>query len=469
MAKMKILDVRNPTTIINRLESDLRTISNGLKTENHSGYEHPTPTELIEAIKNIDLMSRTLKNKDITRVQQLLRYLCFMLEHHESSILSSTASRAAKIQLREKLKELTNNIGTVPQLTTQVELPEKRFLPQKMNDTIKRWKKISCPNPKRTASSIEQGKITFLTRGGENAVRSALRAEIKAKKLATLDRESMQQYLNLLDTEYYKEELFDADHMQPSSGLISRLKEMIELMNLDPTFKEDMIDSEYNDDYFLEDEKGNIIGNYWLYASHYNAMQNLWFLLTSDNSGGGKVDADPISWLENNSVGKEYLKYLHDNGRFIDKSGIFYMVRPDAIALKESFTKWVEGNNLRLIKFCRLFSQIHHELRDGIHDGMRTQKRLRSDSEMGVMLSTNADIVLNKDPEESSVSDVDPELAEEADKLARKKLKSNSRHTALLMEAAQIQRDTIREARKEISAQHQTRASNPVQLTLSKK
>ena len=203
MAKMKILDVRNPTTIINRLESDLQTISNALKTENHSGYEHPTLIELIEAIKNIDLISRTLKNKDITRVQQLLRYLCFMLEHYESSILSSTASRTAKIELREKLKELTNNIGTVPQLTTHVELPEKRFLPQKMNDTIKRWKKISCSNPKRRATSIEQGKITFLTRGGENAVRSALRTEIQAKKLATLDRESMQQYLNLLDTEYY--------------------------------------------------------------------------------------------------------------------------------------------------------------------------------------------------------------------------------------------------------------------------
>ena len=257
--------------------------------------------------------------------------------------------------------------------------------------------------------------------------------------------------------------------MQPSSGLISRLKEMIELMNLDPTFKEDMINSEYNDDYFLEDEEGNIIGNYWLYASHYNAMQNLWFLLSSDNSGGGKVDADPISWLENNSVGKEYLKYLHDNGKFIDKSGIFYMVRPDAIALKESFTKWVEGNNLRLIKFCRLFSQVHHKLRDGIHDGIRTQKRFRSSSEMGMMLSTNAEIVLNKDPEESSVSDIDPELAEEADKLARKKLKSNPRHTALLMEAAQIQRDTIREARKEVSAKDQTRASNSAPLTLSKK
>ena len=87
---------------------------------------------------------------------------------------------------------------------------------------------------------------------------------------------------------------------------------------------------------------------------------------------------------------------------------------------------------------------------------------------MEVMLSTNADIVLNKDPEESSVSDGDPELAEEADKLARKKLKSNPRHTALLMEVAQIQRDTIREARKEVSAKHQTNASNPAQLTLSK-
>ena len=43
-------------------------------------------------------------------------------------------------------------------------------------------------------------------------------------------------------------------------------------------------------------------------------MQNLWFLLSSDNSGDGKVASDPLVWLETQDIGQEYLEALRSAG-----------------------------------------------------------------------------------------------------------------------------------------------------------
>lgn len=84
--------------------------------------------------------------------------------------------------------------------------------------------------------------MTFFCKGSQNSVRAALRDQVRNKKSSiVLMSEEKQYYLNLIDTEFYKPGLFDADHLQPSSGLIDRLKEMVEMMNIDPAFKKDMI------------------------------------------------------------------------------------------------------------------------------------------------------------------------------------------------------------------------------------
>ncbi|MCR9192772.1 MAG: hypothetical protein NXI01_08975 [Gammaproteobacteria bacterium] len=77
---------------------------------------------------------------------------------------------------------------------------------------------------------------------------------------------------------------------------------MVELMNYDPDFRREMENSIYNDGYFVP-QGDKVVGSYWLYMAHHNAMQNLWFLLGSDNAGGGKVATDPIEWLKDSSLG----------------------------------------------------------------------------------------------------------------------------------------------------------------------
>lgn len=125
---------------------------------------------------------------------------------------------------------------------------------------------------------------------------------------------------------------------------------MIEMMNYDPAFKKDMIESRFNDGYFIltNNPKSPVVGSYWLYQSYHNAMQNLWFLLSSDNSGGGKVAMDPVTWLENQEIGCEYLDNLRQQNKKIDKTGIFYSIQPGGQDLKNSFIQWAEEHNQRL-------------------------------------------------------------------------------------------------------------------------
>lgn len=268
--------------------------------------------------------------------------------------------------------------------------------------------------------------------------------------------EERQYYLNLIDTEFYKPGLFDADHLQPSSGLIERLKEMVEMMNIDPVFKRDMIESEYNDGYFIE-KNDKVFGTYWLYASYYNAMQNLWFLLTSDNSGSGKVATDPIEWLESNDIGKGYLAYLKTSGRSIDRSGALYLVLPDGQGLKDSFVHWVETNNARLIRFCQLFSCFHQDVREQMEERIGSKKRHRSSAEVAMILDSATERAVNKGSDESSL-DSDPIDREEVRLRTRKKLKINPNYQAALKETSKAERQAEREARQELAEEKRKKA-----------
>jgi hypothetical protein len=452
MPALQILTIRSHATILKRLEEDLNAISLVLKG-NEAGFDRPISHDLIDSINKLEQLSLQLSKTELIRAQQLLRYLFSMLEKHGESILSSNTTRIQRKQLLARIETSSHNIGTVPQLNAAVELPASQFLPKRIEKTKNDWKEISCPNPSRTARTIEQGKLAFLMRDRKCSVRSALRAEIQNKQFYVVENGNMQQYLNLMDKEYYKEGLFDADHLQPSTGLINRLKEMVEYMNLDPFFKKDMLSSRYNDDYFIVNSDGNVSGNYWLYASHYNAMQNLWFLLSSDNSGD-KVAMDPLQWLKNNTLGKEYLTYLSTHGKSIDQSGIFYSIKPEGMSLRSSFTRWIERNDRQLIRFCQSFSQFHHEVRDNTKAGLQSKKRMRSHPEMTAILSTTTHSMFNKANDESSLSSADAELQPEIDEIAQKKLRSNPQYQDLLSQTTKMQRDAIRTAKTEVVGQN---------------
>ncbi|MCR9193022.1 MAG: hypothetical protein NXI01_10345 [Gammaproteobacteria bacterium] len=451
MVQFRILNIRKQT-IISSLEKDLNSISQHLRSDGNVTLEFPSAAELKIGLNRIYTLSTMLSKKDSARAKQLLRYLIFLLDKYEDRIVSSSSSRQDEMRLRNDMKHISKEIGVVPRLNCHVELPSSEFLPKNFTKTVGKWKGIPCLNPSRGARTIENGKITFLSRddSGLSSVRAALKADADTVSGGNVISGANTYYLNLSDCEYYQLGQLHADHFLPSAQLIERLKEMVEMMNYDPGFRREMEESVYNDGYFISRGE-QVIGNYWLYMAYHNSMQNLWFLLGSSNVGGGKVAADPIEWFEENSLGRSYLKYLADHGQFIDKSGVLYLVRPQNIELKESFSKWIENNNARFISFCRLFSRFHHDIRSRLGAVIDSKKRHRSVGEVDIILQSTQERIIHKDEDESSLSSADIGDREEVTTRTRKKLRTDPAYQGLLKDISKIERDTERLSRKEVS------------------
>lgn len=405
MKKLHISDKFTDKTIIKKLQTDLQTISTAIKNDDFSTITRIETNHLISQITKAVylLQSETINQAQKKELKKLLRHFIFLLDKHHVSILSASGI-SNTVKLRNFFGKVSAEIGVTPRLNAHVKLPRTEFLPVKIEDSKKRWKKLACPNPSRTASTIAQGKVSFLSRGNENAVRAELKAQLKGKKLASFGTGSDTYALNMVDHEYYQTTLLDADHLLPASNLNERLQEMIEMMNYDPAFRQAMESSVYNDGYFVANGD-QIVGSYWLYTSYHNTMQNLWFLLSSDNSGGGKVAIDPLEWLESNTIGRDYLDALRSDNKTVDKCGILYLVQPGGQDLKDSFMAWVEASNERLIHFCNQFAQFHHAMRQEMQQAIDTGQRLPGHREGGLILRRTRHTITHKDEDESSLSD----------------------------------------------------------------
>ncbi|MCR9192773.1 MAG: hypothetical protein NXI01_08980 [Gammaproteobacteria bacterium] len=221
MVKFRILQARSQT-IISSLESDLNTVSQNLKSGGDLMFEHPTAAELTTAIKRIRALSEMLSKKELSRVRQLLKHFIFLLDKYEVQILSSSSTRLDKKALRDTMRGISEDIGVVPRLKSHPELPLPQFLPKKHVSTVKKWKRVACPNPSRSAKTIEGGKITFLSRDDSetSSVRAALKAAADTVSSAKVQLGPNTHYLNLSDCEYYQLGQLHADHFLPSAQLI---------------------------------------------------------------------------------------------------------------------------------------------------------------------------------------------------------------------------------------------------------
>ena len=177
-------------------------------------------------------------------------------------------------------------------------------------------------------------------------------------------------------------------------------------------------------------------------------MQNLWFLLSSDNSGDGKVASDPLVWLETQDIGQEYLEALRSAGKSIDRSGILYIVRPDNHDLKDSFVSWVEKSERRLVHFCNQFAQFHHAIRDEMDSAINAGVRHRGHRETGVKLRRAAHVVTHKDTDESSLSGnsstLDSADFEEIEDRTMRELEENAEYQDLEKRMGEIERSALR-------------------------
>lgn len=361
MAKLSIITGLRKSNVLDKLESDLGIISAAIKAGDFSKIEPLSPRELAESLNQVLLLSSKASTTDLNKVKRLLRYYVLLIEKYEDKICLSSASVVDRLVLSNMLSRISEKIGVVPRLNTRIELPNAKFLPKDFKKTKIKWGGLPCLNPTRTAKTIETGKIEFFSRDGKASVRAALEAEAGEGELAHVESGPDTFFLNLIDYGFYKLGLLHTDHLLPSASLIQRLKEMIEAMNYNPAFRKEMEDSPYNDGYFIpQGEK--VVGSYWLYMAYHNSMQNLWFLLASDNSGGGKVAADPIEWLESREVGRAYIEDLKKSGKSIDKSDVLYTVS-DGAALKDSFIGWVKTNRSCVIRICKELSKTHYDMR----------------------------------------------------------------------------------------------------------
>ena len=192
-------------------------------------------------------------------------------------------------------------------------------------------------------------------------------------------------------------------------------------------------------------------------------MQNLWFLLASDNAGGEKVAADPVIWLATTKIGREYLAYLTHEKKLVDKTDILYQITPDNIPLKDSFITWATTTKHSLIKTNKTIAVLQHFLRHqaevvmagGGEGARKAAMRLQlSATFFGNMLRYSVDSKLSS-PDASSLEDIGSDssgsIVAEAEKLLMenpraKKLKKE--YTGLVMESlktVQANRKTKRE------------------------
>ena len=251
MVQLKIIGPLTAKNVIDTLRSDLNTVSQKIKSGIFSALEPVSGNLLASQLKSVLALANAMEDKKSSdELKKLLRHFIFLLEKYDDKLVSSQAS-AHSAKLHQTILKISSTIGVTPRLNTHVKLPRVEFLPARLNSSKAKWKEKPCCTPSRSASSIDQGKISFFSREGKNAVRTELKAQLKGKKLATLGSSSDAYALNLVDHEYYQIGLLDADHLLPASNINARLQEMIEMMNYEPMFRADMEASPFNDDYFV--------------------------------------------------------------------------------------------------------------------------------------------------------------------------------------------------------------------------
>lgn len=482
MPKLSITNVAqlSPQSVENMLLSDLNTISEAIKKKDYSAVERSSPQELADALVEITKILPRLNSSSQKEVEKSLRCFVFLLTRHYSNIVLTTAASSSSYidPLQQAMKSISENFGFAPVLLSDIELPEQRFLPPDIEKTITHWKTIPCPNPRRTAKKIQEGKIDFIKRGGKSSVRLQLEAKAAtsassvAVPISSGETETF--YLNLIDFEFYKLGLLHADHLLPSESMINRLKEMIEIMNYDPDFATEVRESHYFNEYFLDTTAG-IVGNYWLYMAHHNSMENLWFLLASDNTGEGKLATDPIEWLESRQIGRLYLQELESQGKSIDKRYILYKVSDgvSGVSLKDSFIIWVFSNRAKIIAVCSELASLHGDLRQTVIATVdaTSDRTIRSSVERQAMYHsiksniTKPKATFEDDADHSSdVSTASSDEKEQFEKRFSQKLSNDPENQAHEKSGRRrkrkLARDTIEELRSEAKAESDNDSSD---------
>lgn len=237
----------------------------------------------------------TIPNSDVKEaLLQKIRLLALVISSRLKNIPKKSLDNLK--MLFEKIKK---TYGQVPVLNTTLELPAKDFLPPRFEQSKKSWKDIAYLNPSRTSKEYPIDFFSF---------RDDTQASVSSIRLYLISLDSSEknprEALSYADAGFYELGDLQADHLQPSEQIISRQKEMIDAMNMDPLFKAAMLAHPANDGYFIEKDS-LIYGTKWFYLAYHNTKGNSWFMNPAANTGSGKGNQDALEWLESHPRFKE--------------------------------------------------------------------------------------------------------------------------------------------------------------------
>jgi len=249
-----------------------------------------------------------------------------------------------------KLRSIAAKIGTVPLLNDTVAQPDAKFLPPQYQASITRWNQEPWKTPARSKGDGSE-KVSFYTKMIGGSKYASVRLH-----LIDLDRNISPEgeSLSYGDADFFAHGDLQADHLQPSEHLLERQLELIAMMNADPLFKAKMQAHPMSQHYFVEHTTTHeVVGTKRFFMDYHNAMDNLWLLRPADNSGTGKSNADPVTWLQQHSrFGDRFMQTVGP----INTTNILYTTK-DGRVLAKAVREWFQATYRQEITGVKFYGE----------------------------------------------------------------------------------------------------------------
>lgn len=270
-----------------------------------------------------------------------LQLKCFSHILSNKKFLESNKNK----ELKKICEKIDKNYGKIPTKLNKINLPKEQYLPPGLSKgtTQKKWAKNIYDNPCRKESG--DNAIYFFTVKYDDHQFASVRVDLIEDDI-NLDNE--EEALCYAECDFYKTSILQADHLQSSSSIINRQKEMIYLMNVNEEFKQNIMKQKTCKKGYFVKEKGIIYGTKLFFMEYHNCIDNLWLINASSNTGAvGKMDLEPIEWLEEQDIfGQDCLKSIGE----VNKESILYTVGKEdkilCLAVKEWYRKEYKPNIL---------------------------------------------------------------------------------------------------------------------------
>jgi hypothetical protein len=322
-----------------------------------------------------------------SNLSQQLRFLMLVIQNRLEQIHSPET-------LPEILEQITQDIGSVPELNIEIPLPAQAFLPRNFEKTVRTWERIIWQHPSRESRGE---RLEFFLQRGVDYKAASVRLH-----LISLDKDSQRhdEALSYAEADFYQVGNLQADHLQPSEDIIKRQMELVEAMNLDPIFKEKIISKASGKGYFKE-EGGIVYGTKRFYMEYHNCVGNLWLISTA--AGTKKSNKDVIEWLEQHErFGTAFFDNIGGK-ESINCQGILYTTQDGSLLAKAARTWFQVRYGQEITAAGYVLHQIKEPLLrqvDKIEQCDRKRRRIKLMAKM----ATAAQLVEGDDPSSSNGS-----------------------------------------------------------------